>query len=198
MKKIRFIILCLAIIMLFYYIFYPNFYKDRLIDNSNIYTDEEKEKLSTYINLFIKSSGIDLKYITVDNKNNYYYFLDKVKNDKRFGKGIQKNGILCIFVVEHNKLYIMTTGDGFHDSIQLRSKLYFSDFDISSNKNTIYKLIYTFLFSTFEMNLKPFLFIVILSLLSTKVFINYLKKKYTFFEINNADNYHNTVNYSSK
>lgn len=198
MKKISYVILCLSIIMLFYYVVSPNIYKNRLIDNIGIYTNEEKEKLSSYINLFIKSSGIDFKYITVNNMNDYYSLVDNIKNDKSFGKGIQNNGILCVFVSGHNKLYIIRNGDGFYDSIQLRTKLYFRDFDVSSNKNTIYKLIYTFLFATWEMNLKPFLFIIILSLILTKVFINRLKRNYIFFEIDNASNYYNTVDYSSK
>lgn len=166
---------------------------NRVYDLSNSYTDNEELALSKHINKFIKVSNIDLVVITIDSKNSYDRLYSTFKEEKNFGKGLYKDGIIIIYNKIEGYIDLMYTGEGFLDNIsfvKFKSKYYNKYDGYRGNENVISDIIDEWNNYYIVKDIFIIIFVILVSLTFTFIILKIIKSKYNIIKIDNAHDYY--------
>lgn len=162
-------------------------------DLSDSYTDSEELVLSKDINNFIKVSNIDLVVITIDNKNSYDNLYNIFKEDKNFGKGLYKDGIVIIYKKMEKKVDLIYTGEGFLENIsfvRFRKKYYNKYVGYIGNEKIVSNIIDEWTNYYIIKDIFIIILIIGLSLMFTFMVLKIIKVKYDIVKVDNAYDYY--------
>ncbi len=184
------------LIILAFLLFIPNInastYKNNIYDESNLFDENEYDRLDEKIKEFELKSSIDLKIITTSSIDEFYQQEEIEEKYKKIANSIYLPEIILIYD-EFGELKINTNSD---NDIWKRDRLKRFKLLNLNGKEAIYissididTLIQTWI-DYYELeNLKLFILIIILSTFATIILMRIITKKYRPKIIREADKY---------
>lgn len=166
--------------------------ESRIYDLADIYNEKEEIKLTNSIDTFIKLSGLDLIFVTVDTEEEVNRIWYSIYENDFFGKGLHKNGI----VITYNNSYysISNFGDGFRNYMTLNKfKITYLDKydDYVANANYVSNIIDEWIKYYAFRDIGIITFIICLSVIFTLVILKIVKRRYNILHVYDAENYYN-------
>ena len=180
----------LLVLLVCYYIFFPYVHNHRVDDFANIYDEKEEKDILRYVNIFIKSSGIDFKYATVDNIEDYRNWVTSNENDVFLRKTLNKSGIFVVFVKDEHKIYTTKYGKFFSRRDYWKMGI-FKFYEMKADENSIKYVIWSLAGYFIEKSLKILLVIIILTFIFSEILLKKLRDRYSILQIDDAKDYYN-------